>query len=86
MSPMGKVTTQLKKGMNKDTAGASGAGVGVGFFVVWHADIRILLETLLEHIGLTGQALVSATDITTDVLIIAGTFVASYVASKFAKS
>lgn len=71
--------------VSKDTAGAVGALGGSGVFVVWSKDIAILFKALFEGLGLTGEALASATDISTDALVIVGSGIAAYFASKFSK-
>jgi hypothetical protein len=80
-----KVTERVKNKFNKDTVGAAGAGGGVAVLMGYSAKIDVLAGHLYATLGLTGEPLTAATDITTDVIVIVGSALISYIASKFMK-
>ncbi len=68
---------------NKDIAGAIGTLGGSTIFISRSEDIKNLFYALYEHLGLIDKALMSATNISTDVTIILGSAIASYLVSRF---
>jgi len=68
---------------NKDIAGALGTVGGSTIFISRSEDIKNLFFALYEHLGLVDKALMSATNISTDIAIILGSAIASYLASRF---
>lgn len=70
---------------NKDAAGAIGALGGSGIFIAWQSNIHVLFVALYTHWGLTGDTLKSASDLSTDMMIILGSGVASFILSWITK-
>ena len=70
---------------NKDVAGALGTVGGSTIFISRSEDIKNLFYALYEHWGLVDKALMSATNISTDVAIILGSAVAAFLASYLVK-
>ncbi len=72
--------------INKDLAGALGTIGGSSLFITWSSDIRELYFALYQHWELSEKAINSATNLSTDLTIIIGSAVASFIASWFIKN
>lgn len=76
---------RVKSKLNKDLTGAMGAVGGGGFLIAWSSDISVLFNALYVSVGLCCEPLASATEISTDLVVIIGSGIVAYIASKFTK-
>lgn len=79
------MTETVKRKLSKDSAGALGAGGSAGAFAAFHTDLYNVYEAVFTNIGLTDKALDSATNLATVASVALGSFIVSYIASKFMK-
>ena len=73
----------VKSKLSKDTAGAGGAGISVLGFTIFQSDVYNLVEFAFQGQGLEGEVLESATKIATGLIVVLGTVIVSYFASRF---